>query len=752
MARPIGSIAIAVLLVATLWLSPTRLVTAEEQMPDVRVIIDVSGSMKRTDPQNLRKPALELIVELIPDGAQAGVWTFGKMVNMLVPHKPVNNEWRKQAKKAATEINSVALFTNIGAAIEKASYDFGKLKPGYKTSYIFLTDGVVDISRSPEENKKERDRIINELIPKLKAQGGKVHTIALSSNADHELMERISVATDGVVAVANSADELMKIFVKAFDQAAPVEKVPLAENKFLVDSSIDEFTALVYRKKSGTETKVKGPDEELYNQSTKDKYVKWFRGDSYDLVTIQQPLEGEWQLVADIDPDNRVTIVSNLSMQVSPFDNNLFGNIPEVTLQLTEEGKVIKRKEFLGLLTIDLNVKRQEDGKVWQDTLSKPSAPPADGIYKTELAMLNEVGTYDIKLSLDGKTFQRQFAKTVSVRAPFKVAFKEDSGMFGNKLIISMVPLEGSIDPEKTKVTAHLTKPGAESEEVQLSVESDQSWQASFSPKVDGDYSAKVSIEGSDMKGNKLSVNTADITYSYVADKTKAKEPEPVAEPAPEPKPEPKPEPEPEPEPIAEPPAVEPPAEPAEKIDWLLWGGLGVGNILVIVLGYLAYRMLKGRGEPLEELTEEEDEEIEEKEEPEEVDDMDNEDEDDDDGLDGMDADLDETAVETKKPKPKPTPKPKVVEEPEEEEEEEEEKDDPLMADFDEEDFEAEDLDDDTSFGPDTSVETTDVDLGEGEGEGGDDDEDFDFEDDDEYSLDDFAIDDEEGDDDDDDK
>ena len=47
--------------------------------PDVRLVIDVSGSMKQNDPNNLRQPAVELLVQLLPEGSKAGVWTFGKM-------------------------------------------------------------------------------------------------------------------------------------------------------------------------------------------------------------------------------------------------------------------------------------------------------------------------------------------------------------------------------------------------------------------------------------------------------------------------------------------------------------------------------------------------------------------------------------------------------------------------------------------------------------------------------------------------
>ena len=78
--------------------------------PDVRVVIDVSGSMKQNDPNNLRQPALELLVQLLPEGSKAGVWTFGRYINMMVPHRPVTGQWRETATKKSSGINSLGLF------------------------------------------------------------------------------------------------------------------------------------------------------------------------------------------------------------------------------------------------------------------------------------------------------------------------------------------------------------------------------------------------------------------------------------------------------------------------------------------------------------------------------------------------------------------------------------------------------------------------------------------------------------------
>ncbi|WP_148312699.1 vWA domain-containing protein [Marinobacter similis] len=75
---------------------------------DVRIIVDISGSMKNNDPENLRQPAVRLLAEMLPSGSTAGLWTFGQYVNMLVPHREVTEQWRAVAREKSAQINSVA--------------------------------------------------------------------------------------------------------------------------------------------------------------------------------------------------------------------------------------------------------------------------------------------------------------------------------------------------------------------------------------------------------------------------------------------------------------------------------------------------------------------------------------------------------------------------------------------------------------------------------------------------------------------
>jgi len=225
-------------------------VLAEPAKPsDVRIVIDISGSMKQTDPENLRVPAVNLLVELLPDGSQAGIWTFGRYVNMLVPLAAVDSDWRTQAKEKAETINSVGLQTNLTEALQKASW---KVAPdsGFDHSVILLTDGKLDMQQpgAPSDiNQREKQRLLTSVLPDYIAAGARIHTLALSDAADVKTLQQISLETGGLFLRATSADELLKAFLKAFDRAVPAEQVPMTDNQFEIDDSVQEFTALIFR-------------------------------------------------------------------------------------------------------------------------------------------------------------------------------------------------------------------------------------------------------------------------------------------------------------------------------------------------------------------------------------------------------------------------------------------------------------------------------------------------------------------------
>lgn len=578
-----------VLITGICLLFPCVTAQAEKPMSDVRVVIDISGSMKKNDPSNLRKPAVDLIVRLLPDKSKASIWTFGQSVNMLVPHRVVDDAWRKEAIAKADSINSIALRTNIGSAVEKASAV--PTTPGFQTHIILLTDGVVDIDPEAVVNMRERSRILKELLPGVKNTQVKIHTIALSDAADQELMKKLSVATDGVNQVAKNADELMSTFLRIFDQAVPAERVPLDEEGFLVDATVQEFTALIFRKSVDDKTQIQDPSGKTYDSTDPKSNVNWYRAKNYDLITVQSPVAGQWKVTTPMAPDSRVTVVSNLSLQVTPSANNIKRNQSlKLTYQFNEADKVITKPEFLNLLTADVILAHQGDVDSRQETINN-QVIPADGIFQYEMTGLEQTGDYDLKLVIDGKTFRREYTHHFSVvdqNFRLEKSLKED----GEKKTYSYKITADTelVDTSKTLVKAVITNSQNNNMEKSLSILGNDHWELVFTPVQTAKYKVTFTMEGEGLDGAAISEALVAEEFYYPdeasvkadeaarAEAEKAKEqpePEIKEEPAPQPKTE---------EPVTE-----------ETPSWVIYAAIGGANLLLIILGYLAYRVLLGK-------------------------------------------------------------------------------------------------------------------------------------------------------------
>lgn len=586
-------------------------IAAEAQKPaDIRVLIDVSGSMKQNDPRNLRRPAMDMLVQLFPAESRAGVWTFGKYVNMLVPHDDVDSRWRDSAANKSRLVNSVALHTNIGLALEKANYDSNTSKyptaENFKTSVILLTDGVVDLSQDPATNDAERARILEEVLPQYKAAGVAIHAIALSTNADVELLERLSIETDGVFAVAEDAEALDRIFLRAFDQSAQGDRTPLEDNRFLIDSSVEEFTALVFKKVGSEATQIVSPDGQYYSAESDGASVRWFSSEAYDLITIAQPIEGEWRINAEMDPENRVTVVSDLSLAIDPIDNNLYhGNVAQLNASLVEDGKAVSGDEFLDLLTVDAQMSRG-DTTFWQQRLPRNFGTP--GKYSRKLDMLRNSGDYTLTVMVDGKTFKREKTIKFTVREPFRVelAANEQAAEY----TLTVMADDKRLRTDAVEVFANIENPNGSSQQYSLEQQSPGVWVHHATEQSTGEYLLAITARGTNIDAEPVEQNAGE--HSFYLSVPGIPEParivaEPVAEPLEEPQLLVESEPviddkakvkaDVEAEAVAQP-VVE--AKPDASPNLMLYAVLGLGNVVLVALLYFVYRKMFATTRPVD--------------------------------------------------------------------------------------------------------------------------------------------------------
>ncbi|GAB4223425.1 MAG: hypothetical protein Tsb005_18430 [Gammaproteobacteria bacterium] len=381
---------------------------------DVRVLIDVSGSMKQNDPQNLRKPAIRLLVNLLPVDSKAAMWMFARHALPLTEFRVVDSYWREQAILSANKIHSNGLYTNIPQALQVAMEQWQQEPVSDKTarSIILLTDGFVDIDEDQGINLLERRKVLQQIAPELKKLNVKVFSVALSKQADLELLQQLALITGGLTQQAFTAQELDKAFLKIFEAAVPHDATPIEENHFLIDASVKEFTLLVFKNEEKVKLQLINPQQEIINIKSDEKNIRWHQEKNYDLITVQQPLVGKWQIQGSQDPFNRVTLLTDLRLQSTNLPTQVFQDERfDFAVELFNKQTRIEDSNLLQLVNVTL----QEFAK---KTLAHHYNLALDQYtYRTQLILSKDYKKLELITQAKTKTFVREKRHNMQVHS-----------------------------------------------------------------------------------------------------------------------------------------------------------------------------------------------------------------------------------------------------------------------------------------------------------------------------------------------
>jgi hypothetical protein len=529
---------------------------------EIQVLIDVSGSMKQNDPNNMRVGAAELLISLLPDKIKATIWLFAEKTTLLSQTASVDAAWKAQAIKACSQIHSKGLFTHIEDAVETA-LNAGFTGNGHN-HLIVLTDGVVDIDKDIMRSAESRQRVLSEQIPRLQQQKVMVQTVALSDQADKELLDKLAFDTGGWTESAFSAEALQRSFFKMAQKAAPKETVPLKDNEFMVDAGIKEFSVLVFKKPKAPPSQLIAPDQTHITVQTVSPTVSWLANPAFDLITIKQPASGTWQLVAQLDPDNQVMIVTDLRLQLADIANYV-SNHEELTANahFTDKGNLITRADFLSMIKLSLQL--DHDPVAAMPALKEPKGYFAQPL--PELA----VGKHTLTLQADGKTFKRELVREFEVVAEtIKVETAVDAKQ--RTLTVTLIPDAAVLEPSSLSGEVLVAHDGKAAEPQTLTLKDGRAVVSLSGFEPDTESTVSFDVSAKSLSGKTLSPSIKALTIDDSL--FKLPEPDPAAETTPEDEAE--------------------TDTAAEETDWGLVGMIvSAANGVFIVIAYLIWRWLR---------------------------------------------------------------------------------------------------------------------------------------------------------------
>ncbi|OPX28201.1 MAG: hypothetical protein B1H06_03695 [Candidatus Cloacimonas sp. 4484_143] len=266
---------------------------------DIALVIDSSGSMSSNDPTDLRKAAAKYFVDFLSIGDWVAVVDFDSDVVVWKHLTNITNQAVKnEIKNAIDNIDSSGM-TNIGGGLLYGYNELNSTQTGNRKAAILLTDGYHNTGTHP-----------NQVVPKYKAKSWPIYTIALTGDADENLLKQIASETGGKYIKAEKAEDLLEIYndlkkiVKKQSTLQKISKtISQGENitqDVMIDPSIRSFDVSVSWQGSDLDLYLYYPNGiqvELNASSptgTNDPNITYISSSTYELYSVENPVPGRW--------------------------------------------------------------------------------------------------------------------------------------------------------------------------------------------------------------------------------------------------------------------------------------------------------------------------------------------------------------------------------------------------------------------------------------------------------------------------
>ena len=151
--------------------------------------------------------------------------------------------------------------------------------------------------------------------------------------------------------------KLNKTKVEYYQNDNITNQVPYFDNRFRIDSELDEITLIFYRKSGSTPVILIRPDGSKIRVNSFDyDKVQWYDDRTFDMIKIKKPMPGPWQAVGDILPNSQILVVSDVKISVEPLPEIVFsGETLKVEGRLFNGEEAIDSPHFNDVVKLDVN-------------------------------------------------------------------------------------------------------------------------------------------------------------------------------------------------------------------------------------------------------------------------------------------------------------------------------------------------------------------------------------------------------------
>ncbi|MEG3754532.1 hypothetical protein [Psychromonas arctica] len=211
---------------------------------------------------------------------------------------------------------------------------------------------------------------------------------------------------------------LLSINASAHTIYAPND-ISLLDNRFRIDPKTEQVTIILNHPAHPQKVVLVKPDgSKWYAQRNPESQVAWVNNRNQDIITIQNPMPGPWQAIATLHGDNRIQLLSPVTLKVKKLPLKVYEREYLTTYaSLVNEDKVMTDKDFLrsARLSVSLVNDEQDLLSLYQDNGEYYDSLPFDGELTTHIFMDLAPGRYLLSVKTKNNIFTRGYNADVVV-------------------------------------------------------------------------------------------------------------------------------------------------------------------------------------------------------------------------------------------------------------------------------------------------------------------------------------------------
>ncbi len=384
---------------------------ASNQTPlDLRILIDISGDVRQSMPAGQHLDAVAMLLDQLPEGSRAGIWTFGKYTNHLVTYGRVDAQWHALADASLPSIRSVASWRDISRVIADATFDRARSGDGYRRELLLLSGGGMHISDDPALNKQAQQKLLAEQVGPIREAGFTVNTIALNGGQGRAFMSALAKETNGLFFAVTRPDLVHTAVARFAESLNPRNSIPFDGREFAIDNTVERFSALLVGA-SGSLV-LESPSGKLITSGGEIDGVTRQDGDHYVRIDAVAPEMGLWRVQGGTGAGSRIYVESSQLITLAPLGNRYISG-ENITLAVGVPSPVESITDYQIPVEVMLEAVGFNGAETFVQQLPQDAAIP--GRYTMEVPGFVQADNYQLNITVRALDYSRVISHTLQV-------------------------------------------------------------------------------------------------------------------------------------------------------------------------------------------------------------------------------------------------------------------------------------------------------------------------------------------------